>query len=197
MHRHRRVTSPVLRKCQSVTTTRPCGARLAVLSATAYSATRWPVPLAYPSGPGGDHVQMRHAPLRLRLTVTGQSGRCTQLPVSLRIVLDAALTGSAVAPGTLPTGRRFARTAGSPTPLLSSAPWSVASVSWQGAGAPCQATTTRLACASCWSATRGSCGLRPLRPPASLLHNAALPSVPGSHSAKAPFGVGHRCTPFG
>jgi hypothetical protein len=44
---------------------------------------------------------------------------------------------------------------------------------------------------------RGSCGERPLRPPASLLHNAALPSVPASRCAKAPLGAGHRFAPFG
>jgi len=44
---------------------------------------------------------------------------------------------------------------------------------------------------------RGSCGARPLRPPASLLHNAALPSVPASRCAKAPLGAGHRFAPFG
>jgi hypothetical protein len=38
----------------------------------------------------------------------------------------------------------------------------------------------------------GLCSVRPLRPPASLLHNAALPSVAASHYAKAPFGVAHR-----
>lgn len=43
---------------------------------------------------------------------------------------------------------------------------------------------------------RGSCGARPLRPPASLLHNAALPSVPASRCAKAPLGAGHRCAPY-
>jgi hypothetical protein len=95
-------------------------------------------------------------------------------------------------PDTLPKGRRFARTAGSPPPLLSSTPRSVALVSWQGAGAPCQAPTPRLACASCWKTSCGSWGSRPLRPPASLLHNAALPSVPSSRCAKAPLGAGHR-----
>lgn len=44
---------------------------------------------------------------------------------------------------------------------------------------------------------RGSCGARPLRPPASLLHNAALPSVPASRYAKASLGAGHRFAPFG
>ena len=44
---------------------------------------------------------------------------------------------------------------------------------------------------------RGSCGTRPLRPPASLLLNAALPAVPTSHCAKAPLGAGHRFAPFG
>ena len=47
------------------------------------------------------------------------------------------------------------------------------------------------------SRVRGSCGTRPLRPPASLLHNAALPSVPASRCAKAPLGAGHRFAPFG
>jgi hypothetical protein len=42
---------------------------------------------------------------------------------------------------------------------------------------------------------RGSYGARPLRPPASLLHNAALPSVPASRCAKALLGVGHRFAP--
>lgn len=42
---------------------------------------------------------------------------------------------------------------------------------------------------------RGRCGARPLRPPASLLHNAALPSVPASRCAKAPLGAGHRFAP--
>ncbi len=37
---------------------------------------------------------------------------------------------------------------------------------------------------------------RPLRPPASLLHNAALPSVPASRCAKAPLGAGHRFAPY-
>ena len=45
------------------------------------------------------------------------------------------------------------------------------------------------------SAVRGSCGTRPLRPPASLLHNAALPSVPASRCAKAPLGAAHRFAP--
>ena len=35
-------------------------------------------------------------------------------------------------------------------------------------------------------------GTPPQRPPASLLHNAALPSVAASHCAKATFGVAHR-----
>lgn len=34
----------------------------------------------------------------------------------------------------------------------------------------------------------------PLRGPSGL-HNAPLPSVPGSHSAKAPFGASHRFAP--
>ena len=38
---------------------------------------------------------------------------------------------------------------------------------------------------------------RPLRPPASLLHNAALPSVPASRCAKAALRAGHRFAPFG
>jgi hypothetical protein len=102
----------------------------------------------------------------------------------------------------------------------------VVSVSARGAGAPrigagevhrqCFASVDqcagaqiwpRLACASCWIShrlrlglsrgVRGSCRTRPLRPPASLLHNAALPSVPASRCAKAPLGAGHRFAPFG
>jgi hypothetical protein len=56
---------------------------------------------------------MRRAPLRLRLPVTGQSGRCTQLPVSLRFVLDAALTGSAAVLATLVPASGFDRWQGS------------------------------------------------------------------------------------
>ena len=47
-----------------------------------------------------------------------------------------------------------------------------------------------------YRAVRDSCGTRPLRPPASLLHNAALPSVPASRYAKAPLGAGHRFAPY-
>ena len=43
---------------------------------------------------------------------------------------------------------------------------------------------------------RGVCSVRPLRPPALLLHNAALPSVAASHFAKAPLGAGHRFAPY-
>ena len=39
---------------------------------------------------------------------------------------------------------------------------------------------------------RGSGGARPQRPPASPLHNAALPAVPTIRFAKAPLGAGHR-----
>lgn len=60
------------------------------------------------------------------------------------------------------------------------------------AGTPCQATTLRLACASCWTGTRGTCGTRPLRPPAALLHNAAFCKVVASRYAKATLGVVHR-----
>jgi hypothetical protein len=87
---------------------------------------------AYPAGPGGDHVQMRRGPLRLRRPVTGQSGRCTELLISLRIVLDGYLRHLGHSP----------------------------------------AAATRFA----------PCGL----------HKAALPSVSGSHCAKASFGAGHR-----
>ena len=38
-------------------------------------------------------------------------------------------------------------------------------------------------------------GTRPLRPPASLLHNAVFCKVQGSRSAKAPLGVAHRFAP--
>ena len=54
-------------------------------------------------------------------------------------------------------------------------------------GVPQWPGTTRLSLG-----VRGFCSVRPLRPPASLLHNAALPSVPTSRCAKAPLGVGHR-----
>ena len=67
---------------------------------------------------------------------------------------------------------------------------SVGSVSGHGGVPPCPGST-RLS-----RGVRGSCGTRPLRPPASLLHNAALPSVPASRCAKAPLGAGHRFAPY-
>ena len=42
---------------------------------------------------------------------------------------------------------------------------------------------------------RGSCGIRPLRPHAALLHKAAFCKVLASRCAKAPLGVAHRCAP--
>lgn len=68
-------------------------------------------------------------------------------------------------------------------------PVSVVPVSGQGGVPPCPGTT-RLS-----RGRRGCCGVHPLRPPASLLHNAALPSVPASRCAKAALGAGHRCAP--
>jgi hypothetical protein len=68
---------------------------------------------------------------------------------------------------------------------------SVALLSGQ-CGVPQWPDTTKLS-----RGMRGSCGARPLRPPAALLHNAALSSVPASRCAKAPLGAGHRYAPFG
>lgn len=67
---------------------------------------------------------------------------------------------------------------------------SVVSVSGHGGIPPCP-RTTRLS-----RGVRGSCGTRPLRPPASLLHNAAFWKVLASRSAKAPLGVAHRFAPL-
>ena len=58
-------------------------------------------------------------------------------------------------------------------------------------GVPQCPGTTRLSLGVC-----RSWGTRPLRPPAALLHNAALPSVPASRCAKAPLGAGHRFAPY-
>ena len=43
---------------------------------------------------------------------------------------------------------------------------------------------------------RGVCSVRPVRPPASLLHNAAFCKVQGSRCAKAPLGAPHRFAPI-
>jgi hypothetical protein len=43
---------------------------------------------------------------------------------------------------------------------------------------------------------RSTCGARPLRPPAALLHKAPLPSMPGSRCASASLGAGHRFAPY-
>lgn len=61
----------------------------------------------------------------------------------------------------------------------------------------CGAIWCRLAGASCWTAICGSCGTRPLRPHAALLHKAALHKVVASHCAKAPFCVAYRFAPCG
>lgn len=99
------------------------------------------------------------------------------------------LYGSAVMPGALPAERRCALVAAHPTSPLFIVRCSVGSVSGHGGVPPCP-RVTRLS-----RGMRGSCSTRPLRPPASLLHNAALPSVPASRCAKAPLGAGHRFAP--
>jgi hypothetical protein len=58
-------------------------------------------------------------------------------------------------------------------------------------GVPQWPATTRLS-----RGVRGLCSVRALRPPASLLHNAAFCKVQGSRSAKAPLGAPHRFAPF-
>jgi hypothetical protein len=63
---------------------------------------------------------------------------------------------------------------------------SVVLVSGQCGVPPCPAITKLSRGVRC------VCSVRPLRPPASLLHNAALPSVAASRCAKAPLGAGHR-----
>ena len=67
---------------------------------------------------------------------------------------------------------------------------SVASVSGHGGVPPCPGST-RLS-----RGVRGFCSVRPLRPHASLLHNAAFCKVQGSRCAKAPLGAPHRFAPF-
>ena len=52
----------------------------------------------------------------------------------------------------------------------------------------CFASVSQCAVAQTWiRAVRGVCSVRPLRPPASLLHNALFCEAPGSHYAKATF----------
>ena len=67
---------------------------------------------------------------------------------------------------------------------------SVVSASGHGGVPPCP-RTTRLS-----RGVRGSCGTRPLRPPASLLHNAALLSASASQS-QAPFVAATASRPSG
>jgi hypothetical protein len=67
---------------------------------------------------------------------------------------------------------------------------SVVSASGHGGVPPCPAIT-RLS-----RGVRGLCSVRPLRPPAALLHNAAFCKVQGSRCAKAPLGAPHRFAPF-
>jgi len=92
-------------------------------------------------------------------------------------------------PGALPVEWRCALGSAHPTSPLNRVRCSVVSASGQGGLPPCP-RTTKLSRGVC-----GSCGPRPLRPPALLLHNAALPSVPASRCAKAPLGAGHCFAP--
>ena len=78
---------------------------------------------------------------------------------------------------------------GSGTSPLDPVRCSVVSASGQGGVPPCPGTTS-LSRGVC-----GSCGTRPLRPPASLLHNAAFCKVSASRCAEAPLGVAHRFAP--
>ena len=182
-----------------------------MLSATAYSATRWPVPVAYPSGPGGDHVQMRRAPLRLRRTVTGQSGRCDVLPkrcsagVSQSPQHDPAAFGrqclsasSAVAPVPPPTQGRCAPMAWQPAPLLwfrvGRWPQSVGKAKYRHTNAHGVGSLAhragRSAVVFVALVALARYGHRLRRP--SGLHRVLFCEVVASHCAKAPFGVAYR-----
>ena len=122
----------------------------------------------------------------LRESVTLVSGQCgvPQWPGTTRLSRGILQQRGHVPPPVAALG-------GNGTSPLDPVRCSVVSASGQGGVPPCP-RTTRLSCGM-----HGSCGTRPLRPPASLLHNAALPSVPASRCAKAPLGAGHRFAPFG
>ena len=95
-------------------------------------------------------------------------------------------------PGALPADWRCALVAAHPTSPLDRVRCSAVPASGHGGVPPCS-STTRLS-----RGVRGLCSVRPLRPPASLLHNAALPSlpsVPASRCAKAALGTGQRFAP--
>ncbi|MCW2313615.1 hypothetical protein M2244_003368 [Rhodoferax antarcticus] len=79
---------------------------------------------------------------------------------------------------------------GNGTSLLYLVRCSVVSASGHGGVPPCP-SSTRLS-----RGVSGLCSVRPLRPPASLLHNAAFCKVQGSRSAKAPLGAPYRFAPF-
>jgi len=100
---------------------------------------------------------------------------------SLRLVLARLSARSAV------MSRRQSLSLGGPGPSpLYPVRCSVVSVSGHGGVPPCPGRT-RLSLGG-----SGSCGARPLRPHASLLHKAAFCEVLGSRCAKAPLGAVHR-----
>ena len=121
--------------------------------------------------------------------VFDQLPRRRQRATTLRRASVAPTSTSAVMPGALPADWCCALVAAHPTSPLYPVRCPVVSASGHGGVPPCS-STTRLS-----RGVRGLCSVRPLRPPASLLHNAALPSVPASRCAKAPLDAGHRFAP--
>ena len=123
--------------------------------------------------------------LLLRESVALVSGQCgvPQWPGTTKLSRGILQQRGHVSPPVAALG-------GSGTSPLDSVRCSVVSVSGHGGIPPCP-RTTRLS-----RGVRGSCGARPLRPPASLLHNAAFCKVQGSRCAKAPLGAPHRFAPI-
>ena len=115
--------------------------------------------------------------------VSGQCG-VPQWPVSTRLSRSFGQQRGHVSPPVAALG-------GNGTSPLDPVRCSVVLASGRGGVPPCP-SSTRLS-----RGVRGFCSVRPLRPPASLLHNAAFCEVVASRCAKAPLGAGHRFAPSG
>ena len=133
----------------------------------------------------------------MALCAGGSAPNITALPLRESVALVSGQCGVPQWPGTTKLSRGVGQQRGHvPSPVaalggngtspLNPVRCSVVSVSGHGGVPPCPGTT-KLS-----RGLRGSCGTRPLRPPASLLHNAAFCEVVASRYAKAALCVVHR-----
>jgi hypothetical protein len=160
--------------------------------------------LAFPFGAG--RGPRPNAPWSPTATATdaGQSGRCTKIPGSLRIVLHMILPAAwpcrVVSRSFVPSRHHHFRQFDGL--LQQPAAKACRHYLTPGSQGMCFASVILCAGAQTWprlvlrtSWLAGGCDAVSAFAAPAKLHNAALPSVPGSHYAKASFGAGHRYAP--